>query len=161
MTAPAHSFADLLQSAVNDPGIISSAYHSFHNYSLGNQLLAWAQCIERGITPGPIATFMGWKEKGRHVTKGAKAITLCMPVTVKKKGEQEDDEQAACFTRFIYKPHWFVLAQTEGQPLASMPIPTWDRGKALEVLNVTEVPFEGTNGNTIGFARQRSIASRH
>ena len=76
MTAPAHAFADLLRSAVNEPGIISAAYSQFHNYSIGNQLLAWSQCVARGIQPGPIATFMGWKEKGRHVRRGEKAITL-------------------------------------------------------------------------------------
>src|SRR5436190_14348637 len=134
MTASAHSFADLLQSAVNDPGIISSAYSQFHNYSIGNQLLAMFQCIERGITPGPIATFMGWKEKGRHVLKGAKAITLCMPVTIKKKEEKEGDEQAECFTRFIFKPHWFVLAQMAGPDLEPMPIPARDGARALERL---------------------------
>jgi antirestriction protein ArdC len=158
MTASVHSFADLLQSAVNEPGIISRAYQQFHNYSFGNQLLAWAQCIERGITPGPIATFMGWKEKGRHVTKGAKAITLCMPVTIKKKEQQDGNEESGCFTRFIFKPHWFVLAQTEGQPLAGAALPTWNRSQAIEALNVTEEPFGMLNGNCQGYARQRTIA---
>jgi hypothetical protein len=37
------SFAQLLQDAVNEPGTISSAYRAFHNYSFGNQQLAWAQ----------------------------------------------------------------------------------------------------------------------
>ena len=45
------SFAELLASAVTEPGIISTAYQQFHNYSLGNQLLAWSQCLERGIQP--------------------------------------------------------------------------------------------------------------
>jgi N-terminal domain of anti-restriction factor ArdC/IrrE N-terminal-like domain len=157
------SFADLLRSAVTEPGVISSAYRQFHNYSIGNQLLAWSQCIERGITPGPIATFMGWKDKGRHVVKGAKAIALCMPVTCKVKGrdvatDDDGDSKGGTFTRFIYRNHWFVLAQTEGQELAPMPIPTWDGVRALEALNVVEIPFDSTNGNTMGFARHRSIA---
>src|SRR5207237_4619214 len=97
---------ELLRSAVTEPGIVSSAYRQFHNYSFGNQLLAWAQCIERGLQPGPIATFMGWKQKDRHVKKGEKAITLCMPVTVKRRAESED-EQEHVFTRFVFKPHWF------------------------------------------------------
>ncbi len=37
-------FADLLQSAVHEPGILSQAYQQFHSYSLGNQLLAMFQC---------------------------------------------------------------------------------------------------------------------
>ncbi len=81
MTNVPKGFADLLQSAVNEPGIISQAYRQFHSYSLGNQLLAWTQCLERGIQPGPMATYPKWKELGRYVLKGEKAITLCMPVT--------------------------------------------------------------------------------
>jgi hypothetical protein len=30
-----------------------------------------------------MATFPKWKELGRHVRKGEKAITLCQPVTIK------------------------------------------------------------------------------
>ncbi len=66
--APA-TFAHLLEQAVNEPGILSSAYRQFHNYSLGNQLLALSQCLARGIQPGPIATFQRWKELGRYVRK--------------------------------------------------------------------------------------------
>ena len=84
MTPNTVSFADLLRSAVTDPGVVSNAYQQFHTYSLGNQLLAWAQCLERGIQPGPMATFPKWKELGRHVRKGEKALVLCQPVTVKR-----------------------------------------------------------------------------
>src|SRR5215510_6668739 len=79
---PAPSFAELLASAVTEPGILSSAYQQFHNYSIGNQLLAWSQCLQRGMQPGPMATFPRWKELGRYVRKGEKAITLCQPVTI-------------------------------------------------------------------------------
>ena len=159
MTAPVASFADLLCSAVTDPGIISTAYRQFHNYSIGNQLLAWSQCLERQIQPGPIATFVGWKDKGRYVRKGEKAITLCMPVTGKRTTSADDGtEKTNAYARFIYKPHWFVLAQTEGHDLATVAIPRWDRTKALEALNVSEVPFDSIDGNVMGFARQRAIA---
>ncbi len=157
MTASATSFADVLASAVTDPGVISAAYSAFHGYSVGNQLLALFQCAARGIQPGPLSTFMGWKEKGRHVKKGEKAITLCMPVTIKRAKESEDAEDAT-FTRFVYKPHWFVLAQTEGEDLAPTPIPAWNRAHALAALNVSEVPFDATNGNVMGFARSRAVA---
>ena len=36
---------------------------------------------ERGIQPGPLATFPKWKGLGPHVKKGEKALTLCMPLT--------------------------------------------------------------------------------
>jgi hypothetical protein len=153
--APA-TFTQLLEQAVNEPGIISNAYRQFHGYSFGNQLLALSQCMTRGIQPGPIASFNRWKELGRHVTKGQKAIALCMPVTCRRKGETEDDD--AAFTKFIYRNNWFVLAQTEGEPLPEPDMPSWDRDRALLALDVMEVPFEHVDGNCLGFARGRSIA---
>ena len=160
------AFAELLQGAVNEPGIISQAYQQFHHYSIGNQLLAWVQCLERGIKPGPINTFPGWKALGRYVRKGERAITLCMPITLKRKAATESrhttettqDPDDVIITRFVYKPHWFVLGQTDGQELAEQPIPAWDKDQALQALNVQEIPFDNTDGNCLGFARQRSIA---
>ena len=75
------TFAGLLRSAVEEPGTLSGAYRQFHNYSLGNQLLAMFQCQARGLKPGPMATYPRWKELGRHVKRGEKALTLCMPIT--------------------------------------------------------------------------------
>ena len=152
-------FSDLLARAVSEPGTISRAYTAFHGYSIGNQLLALMQCADRGIEPGPIATFPGWKEKGRHVRKGEKAITLCQPVTCKRKQTDDDPEaEPGTFTRFVYRPHWFVLAQTDGQPLEPVSLPAWDAARALEALDITEEPFTATDGNVQGYARQRAIA---
>ena len=94
--AASTSFADLLRSAVTEPGILSSAYRQFHNYSIGNQLLAWSQCLARGIQPGPMATFPRWKELGRYVRKGEKAITLCQPVTVTRPADPDDEMHEPC-----------------------------------------------------------------
>lgn len=159
MAPSVSSFADLLASAVTEPGIISTAYSQFHNYSLGNQLLAWSQCLQRGIQPGPIATFQRWKELGRHVRRGEKAITLCRPVTVKRTSTADDgSEEATAATWFVYKPFWFVLSQTDGEPLPEQPTPVWESSRALAALDVQLIPFDYVNGNCLGFARQRSIA---
>lgn len=159
MATSVNSFADLLQSAVTEPGIISAAYSQFHQYSIGNQLLAWGQCLARGIQPGPMATFPRWKELGRHVRKGEKAITLCQPITIKRSADDVDaTDGTEVFVRFTYRPKWFVLAQTDGAELPSVPMPTWDPVRALSVLNVTEISFDATNGNIMGFARSRTIA---
>ena len=161
-TPSSKAFADLLQSAVHEPGTLSKAYRQLHSYSLGNQLLALFQCAEREIPPGPINTFPGWKALGRHVRKGERAITLCMPITVKRKGAADagdtDPDEPEVYTRFIYKPRWFVLSQTEGDPLPEPEIPAWDKDHALDALNIQEIPFEHTDGNCLGFARERSIA---
>src|SRR5262245_36175956 len=87
------AFSDLLNRAVTDPGIISKAYSAFHAYSVGNQLLAFVQCQARGIQPGPLATFLGWKDKGRYVRKGEKALTLCQPVTLKRPVETAEGSE--------------------------------------------------------------------
>ena len=88
------TFAGLLRTAVEEPGTLSSAYRQFHSYSLGNQLLAMFQCQDRGLPPGPLATFPKWKELGRHVRKGEKALTLCMPVAVKRRQPEADADSA-------------------------------------------------------------------
>jgi len=157
------SFADLLRTAVTEPGIISSGYRQFHNYSLGNQLLAWVQCLERGMPPGPMATYSKWLDLGRHVGRGERALVLCQPITVRRSVERTDDGGQAtieniALTRFVYKPRWFVLAQTDGSDLGPAPIPAWDLTRALTVLQIEEVAFDAVDGNCLGYARARSIA---
>ncbi len=71
----------LLVEAVNKPGLIMKAYSAFHQYSVGNQLLALVQCHIRGLEPGPINTFPGWQALGRNVKRGERALVLCMPIT--------------------------------------------------------------------------------
>jgi antirestriction protein ArdC len=105
-----------------------------------------------------MATYPRWKELGRHVRKGEKALTLCMPVTVKRKAAQDETDDAEVFTRFVYRPNWFVLAQTDGQSLADQPMPAWDVDRALQTLQITEIPFDHLDGNCMGHAHERSIA---
>ena len=167
MTRPTpKGFAELLQSVVHEPGTLSQAYRQFHSYSLGNQILAIFQCHERGLKPGPINTFPGWKALGRHVRRGERALTLCQPVSAKRRGtktidtdhgpEEVDDEHT--FTRFIFRRKWFVLSQTEGEDFAEPEIPAWDKDHALAALDVQEIPFDHIDGNCLGCARDRSIA---
>src|SRR3989442_479581 len=82
-------FRQLLEEAVTKPGTLMKAYSLFWNYSLGNQLLAFSQANQRSIPLGPIASFNRWKELGRHVKRGEKAITLCMPVTCKRTVKEQ------------------------------------------------------------------------
>ena len=157
------SFAGLLRSAVAEPGTLSSAYQAFHAYSLGNQLLAMFQCHARGLRPGPMATFPRWRELGRHVRRGEKALTLCMPLTLKRKRDANADtdgadSSSATFTRFVYRSRWFVLSQTAGQAVPEPSVPEWDAQRALATLGIDEVEFDAVDGNTLGYARERAIA---
>jgi antirestriction factor ArdC-like protein len=130
-------FRDLLKRAVSEPGTISAAYCAFHNYSIGNQLAALFQCTLRKIPVGPISTLKDWNSKGRFVKRGEKAIWLCMPITGKKAVKDESGQETTeHYTFFVWKPRWFVLAQTEGQEYKpDVAINPWNRAKALEALN--------------------------
>src|SRR5262245_49997415 len=136
-------WSDLLKEAVTKPGMILEAYSAFYGYSIGNQMLALVQCHMRGLRPGPISTYPGWQAKGRQVRRGEKAIILCMPLACKRKAEGNDNqgqgEDEAVFTRFVYKPHWFVLDQTDGEPIAAPVIPDWNREQALATLGISEI----------------------
>ncbi len=122
------------------------------------------QCFERGIQPGPLATFPKWKELGRHVSKGEKALTLCMPLTCKRnrtvtKEDGTEQEEEFTFTHFTYKAHWFVLAQTEGAEYQPPALSQWSEQTALSALNIQRVEFEDLDGNTQGYAKRgRKIA---
>ena len=164
-TEPRHEiqFRQLLNEAVSKPGTLMRAYSLFWNYSLGNQILAFLQANQRGIELGPIASFNRWKELGRYVKKGQKAIELCMPIivkrTVKEQGQDGNDiETEVAFKRFVFRRNWFMLSQTDGAEYQMPPIPAWDRARALQMLNVEEIPFEMLNGNCQGYAKGRQIA---
>jgi hypothetical protein len=149
-------WSELLDAAVKQPGMLLRAYSAFHNYSLGNQVLAMVQCQMRGIEPGPINTYPGWQALGRQVKRGEKAITLCMPLA--KKGKDDAGNEQVFITAFVYKPRWFVLNQTDGEPIPMQTTPEWDAARALAALNIQQVPFTDTNGNVQGYARKREVA---
>src|SRR5262252_6454978 len=112
-------FRQLLDVAVPKPGTLMRAYSMFWNYSLGNQILALIQANRRGIPLGPIASFNRWKELGRHVKRGEKAIELCMPITMKRTVKEDgpdtgDGEMEVTFKRFVFRRNWFMLSQADG-----------------------------------------------
>lgn len=168
-TKPPAEWATLLVEAVTNPGVISNAYSQFWSYSIGNQLLALFQCHTRGIEPGPIHTFAGWKELGRSVRKGEKALTLCMPVRCRPKRREPPESDVVgdgaerrpdvhTLTRFVYRPHWFVLSQTDGNEYVATELPEWREEQALATLLIERVPFRHSDGNTQGYATVRQIA---
>ncbi|MDB5324508.1 MAG: hypothetical protein JWM57_77 [Phycisphaerales bacterium] len=157
----------LLVDAVHRPGIISSAYTAFWNYSLGNMIWAHLQCLARGIQPGPLHTFRGWQKVNRQVRRGEKALTLIMPVTMKRKRHDavpgdalphDKSDPSATFTVFLERPFWFTLSQTDGEPYKPLTIPTWDEHQALQRLNMTREPFRHVDGNCQGYAHGRTVA---
>jgi hypothetical protein len=166
----APTWAALLADAVSNPGVISDAYSRFWEYSVGTQLRALFQCLIRGIDPGPLNTFQGWKTLGRNVKRGQRALTLCMPVKIRKRRGECAPEQlpggdgAECapdiltITRFVYRNNWFVLAQTEGADYVPVELPIWTEPLALNSLHIERVPFTHLNGNVQGCASGRTVS---
>lgn len=95
--------------------------------------------------------------------KGARALTLCMPITGKrtrtdteKEGEQADE---LTFTYYMWRARWFVLSQTEGAEYQPPAIPEWNEQRALAALNIEREAFEDLDGNVQGYAKRgRKIA---
>ena len=147
---------ELLIQAVNQPGLILQAYSAFHGYSLGNRIAAIFQCNQRGIEPGPINTYPGWQSLGRQVKKGQKALWLCLPLTGEK--ENEAGEKETVITNFVWKPRWFVLAQTEGEPIEAITSPAWDKARALAALGITRFPSRSQMVTCKGTRQKRQIS---
>ncbi len=153
----------LLVEAVNKPGMIMEAYSAFHSYSIGNQLLAMVQCQMRGLQPGPINTFPKWKELGRIVKRGERALILCMPITRKCRDEEaesngDDAKGERTFTSFMHKARWFVISQTVGDEFTPPRLPEWEAERALAALDIEQIAFTDTDGNCQGYAKKRQIA---
>jgi hypothetical protein len=163
----AHELGDMrtiLHIALTQPGVMNQAYRAFHNYSIGNQLLAALQLLDKGLPLAPIASFNAWREKGRFVKKGEKAISLFMPISVKRRADKDAPADSAeageggTFSLFMLRPNWFSLNQTEGDAFTAETItPAWDAVTAMAALDIIEEPFELLQGNHLGYARARSI----
>jgi hypothetical protein len=157
--APTFRWAELLREAVSMPGTVARCYSAFWSYSLGNQLAALAQCQARLLRPGPIATYATWQALGRQVRKGERALWLCQPLTGRRAPETDGAEPDA-YTYFVWRPRWFVLAQTDaipGREYTPPPLPEWDRDRALAALDVREEPFSHLDGNCQGYSKPGGI----
>lgn len=160
------TWEELLREAVERPGLLLQAYRAFHHYSVGNQLLAMLQCTARGLEPGPLNTYGGWRALGRQVKQGERALSLVMPLTRRRRSTPQnddregsaDDEDAEVYTHFISRPRWFVLAQTDGAPYQLPALAAWEKERSLQALGVCEEPFTATNGNIQGYAHGRTLA---
>lgn len=149
---------ELLKDCVNVPGKVAEGYRVFHDFSIGNQMLALWQCAGRKITPGPLGTYKKWLSLERKVKKGEKAIILCQPVTWTYDKEEDGEVKQYTAMRFVYKPRWFVLSQTEGKEYTPEPLAEWEIGNALWNLEVEPIEYAMTDGNCMGYATERKFA---
>ncbi|MGI5133209.1 ArdC family protein [Pseudonocardia sp. CA-107938] len=61
-------------------------------YSLRNLALLFIQGDERGIDVTDVATFRGWRDRGRCVTRGARALRIVAPKGSNKAAESGDGD---------------------------------------------------------------------
>jgi len=159
-------FLALLRDALTQPGRGSECYRLFHAYSLSNALWVAGQLWARGEPLALIASFNRWRELGRVVKKGSKALCMSMPVSVKAKADTKHAEADAGTEQndrrrvlFVVRRNWFALHHTE--PMAGIEQKAiedqapanWHPADALAALGITREDFEHTNGNVQGYAK--------
>jgi len=171
------SYTQLLKEAVTKEGKLLEAYRAFHNFSLLNRIYACMQLSAMGKNITPIKTFNQWKEKNRHVKKGAKALELCMPVQktwyryiedknfIPFSASKEQIEKLLTsgkvekfqYKDFLFKKYWFSLSQTDGEEFEPENINiNWNKQKALTELSIKEISFNILNGNCQGYATEKN-----
>ena len=94
------------------------AQSRFHKYSFNNCLLIARQCPDASRVAG----FNAWKQRGRSVRKGEKAIRILAPLTKRHEvlNDEGDAEKAVILVGFKVASV-FDIAQTEGQQLPESP----------------------------------------
>lgn len=159
-------YAEILETAIEKPGIISQAYSQFHNYSLNNTMLVAVQCYIRGTDFGPIANYRKWQELGRQVQAGEKGFYIVHPVIIPVEEEVEQDNgevetvKRQKLVGFSPKKTAFVLAQTDGDPVDfEATIGDFDFGRlwAEFKLELTD-EFDAPNGSVMGYTDGLKIA---
>lgn len=148
---------ELIESLLTVEGNLGETYNRFWRYSPRNIGFLALQ----GCAPEPVATYKKWAELGRQVQRGEKAYSILRPIQVKVEGERvagikvEDDK---VFRRFKVVRALFAYSQTAGEDLPPHEPPAWSRERALQTLDITEVPFESYEGNTQGYSYDRNLA---
>jgi antirestriction protein ArdC len=144
-------WSELIEQALNVPGSLGNTYNRFYNYSIFNCYLLYLQGVSE-----PVATYKRWLELGRQVQKGSRARTIMMPLFFKAKND--DGETVQKLRGFKYKACLFPVSETEGEELPPYVPAEWSPDKALESLDITEVPFTLIDGNTAGYSFGRKLA---
>ena len=111
-----------------------------YEYSCGNVL----RILIQRPSATRVAGYCAWQRLGRHVRRGAKAIRIVAPVTVRKRGDDKGDEPA---TAAFKAACVFDVSQTEGFPVPQFARVGGEPGGHLDRLK--------------GFIADRGIALRY
>jgi antirestriction protein ArdC len=115
-------------------------------WTLSNRLMAFLQCFETDCRG-----FRQWEKVGRRVRKGAKAVYILRPNTIKKVDEESGEEQIIC-RGFSCCPV-FAFSDTEGEPLDGLyPSTPPPLSQVAESFGLT-VDYQAFGGTYYGFFR--------
>lgn len=111
---------------------------TFNQYSLGNRILIAVQCDN----PTYVAGFQTWRQHGRWVKKGEKAIRILAPMVRKDPDDPEADPRVLGFKAAAV----FNLDQTEGEsfevPEATLLTGTSGANLLAHLQSVAPVPLQ-------------------
>jgi hypothetical protein len=142
---------ETLEEALTVKGSLGNAYNRFYVYSYLNCLRLRRQGVQ-----GPVASYQGWQELGRHVVKGARGKEILRPITVKRLNEETGEKEPVQIYKLVRGA--FDFPDTEGDELPPAEIPGWDFEQACRQLGVTVVTFMGPDSNTAGYSYGRNLA---
>ena len=143
--------SDLINSDISKS---RSYYNNMHNYSLYNTCLLIHQMALSSIEFSPCASFTRWKQLGYSVNKGQHGMTVLVPITVKYKDKETDEEKS--FIKFKAVNGVFALSQTNCKKFDIMDIKLngYNFVKALNTLKLSIEDFSTIRGNCGGYATQ-------
>ncbi len=94
----------------------------FHRYSWCNSLLILSQ----RPNASRVAGYRAWQKLGRQVRKGERGIAIFAPCPWKRERETDGGETETEQGIFFRAVHVFDVAQTDGEPLPEVDVPTVD-----------------------------------
>lgn len=133
----------------------------FHRYSWHNSLLI---CMQRPDATR-VAGYKTWQSLGRQVCKGEHGIMIFAPCPWKRQVERDYGETELEQGIYFRAVHVFDVAQTEGQDLPDVDVPTVDTaadGLLADLLRVAEqrgiaVNFDRLSGGLFGVSKGGTI----
>ncbi len=129
----------------------------FHNYSPVNIMWMWAQWEARRTADPTLpefsqpAAFSAWKDLGRNVRKGEKALSVLAPIIVTDRDKVgADGKPGTKCVGFRLKRRTFDVAQTDGADLPANPArPTLLTGEGDPATWAALVAYAATLGCTV------------
>lgn len=121
-----------------------STMSRFHRYSFGNVMAIARQRPDASRVAG----FHAWKQLGRSVKKGEKAIRILAPMIGGKKEEKSESSDASAPRLYGFRSVCvFDISQTEGEELPAFAEVTGDAGDTLAKL----LAFAGSQNIAVEF----------